>query len=173
MLALRAPTSISQPVPLHPLLPFVLPLPHIILSLWPDDLLLCISTHRLPPAPDLPFIRLMEVLVAIFDPTSSVKSALPTSAHTDSRETLFTPWEPIIVSTGHLWWPPPDRGQHQQPPADPRETGAQANGLCIFLFGCSGVSLDKGISFSCETSLSFHFLVFLSNFGKSQVVSFF
>lgn len=92
---------------------------------------------------NLPFIILMEVLVTL-DPSPPVKPVLPNSACTVSWETL--PWllEPIIVSTGHRRWPSSDCGQHQQAPADPRQTGAQADGLCIFLFGCSGVSLDKG-----------------------------
>ena len=101
-----------------------------------------------------------------FDLTSSVRSVLGSWAHTVWWETHLGFLEPIVVSTGHLRWPSSDCGQHQQPPADPRETGAQANGLCIFLFGCSGVSLDKGILPSAEPHLVSTFLSSLVTLGK-------
>lgn len=127
--------------------PLISPVISPYITLFPrlDDLLLCIFPHNPLSHVDLPFIPFMEALVTIFNSASPVKSALPISAHIDPWETLTTFLEPIIVSTGHLWWPSSDCGQHQQPPANPRETGAQANGLCVFLFGCSGVSLDKGM----------------------------
>lgn len=140
----------------------LLPPCHMILFLWLDDLLLSVCSHN---PTTFPFSHPWKFWSS-FDLTSSVRSVLRSWAHTVWQGTHLRILEPIVVSTGHLRWPSSDRGQHQQPPADPRETGAQANDLCVFLSGCSGVSLDKGILPSSGPHLASTFLSSLVILGK-------
>lgn len=137
----------------HPLLP-----PPMTLS-WLDDLLLCVCSHH----PTTPFLPPMEGLVVFWSYLICEVCPVQLSSHClmgSTSQILRTNCcihRTSVMTLDQLW-------ATSATTSWPKETGAQeANGLCIFLFGCSGVSLDKGILFSAGPHLTSTF-IFFSNF---------